>query len=92
MVAPKKEALAAAEAELAVAMAVCCFNESARNLFLNGKRLALRANIYFANLCLGIGEKTCSFARSTRKARKTSGKVRSKCKTKGRIRTSGIMD
>ena len=25
MVAPKKEALAAAEAELAVAMAVCCF-------------------------------------------------------------------
>ena len=35
MVAPKKEALAAAEAELAVAMAVCCFNESARNIFFS---------------------------------------------------------
>ena len=91
MVAPKKEALAAAEAELAVAMAVCCLNESARNLFFNWKRLALRANVYRANLCLGTGEETCSFARSSRKTRKTSGKVRSKCKTKGRIRTPGIV-
>ena len=63
--APKKEALAAAEAELAVAMAVCCF-EWVR---LRGSIFVLRANLYLAILCLGIGKETRGIAGSTRKAR-----------------------